>query len=114
MPLIAGGPLARPAPPLSKSKLQLSVAEALPSCRTPQAFPAEIEGPVAWAQPLCFLMSSTLGKSLLCNQALGLPEWQTRTKTLNDRINQVGCKRQLLSSSGLRQCGECLRGVESH
>lgn len=87
MPHHSWGPLARPAPPLSKSKLQLSVAEALPSCCTPQAFPAEIAGPAAWAQPLRCLMSSTLGDSLLCSQAVGLPEWQTRMKPLGDRIN---------------------------
>lgn len=51
-----------PTVPLSKSKLQLSVAEAFPGCRTPQAFPAEILGPAAWVQPLSFLMSSTSEK----------------------------------------------------
>lgn len=37
-------------------------------------------GASAWAQPLCFLMSSTLGNRILCKQALGLPERRPRRR----------------------------------
>lgn len=96
-PLIAisEDPLARPAallPHTEQVQASLNVVETLPNCCTPQAFPAEIQGPAAWVQPLPFHVFHLREWSTL-QSGFG-PEQQAGMKTLFGRKKiQVGCRR---------------------